>query len=282
MASPKSSDWICEKATLLLKSVFGFSEFRPGQLEAIRSVVHGNDTVVRLTTSAGKSLCYQLPPLIAVFLSPECTTSLEWLGQMKTLTKRISLIAIDEAHCVQEWGDSFRVQFAQLHRLRQFATCPVMVLTATATKATIDVIAERVGLDHPKVIRGSLNRSNLFFLFMKKKATTEFSLMPIIEDLRQESNDFKKTVIFVRTKESATAIWQMLSKTGLAEIHHSSLTTERRRQSESQLKNSQVSVVVATIGFGMGIDIKDIRLVILYGLPDSIPQMFQVFFIHGV
>ncbi len=75
--------------------------------------------------------------------------------------------------------------------------------------------------------------------------------MPIIEDLRQESNDFKKTVIFVRTKESATAIWQMLSKTGLAEIHHSSLTTERRRQSESQLKNSQVSVVVATIGFGM-------------------------------
>ena len=65
MASPKSSDWICEKATLLLKSVFGFSEFRPGQLEAIRSVVHGNDTVVRLTTSAGKSLCYQLPPLIA-------------------------------------------------------------------------------------------------------------------------------------------------------------------------------------------------------------------------
>ena len=75
--------------------------------------------------------------------------------------------------------------------------------------------------------------------------------MPIIEDLRQESNDFKKTVIFVRTKESATAIWQMLSKTGLAEIHHSSLTTERRRQSESQLKNSQVSVVVAIIGFGM-------------------------------
>ncbi|XP_062504807.1 putative ATP-dependent DNA helicase Q1 [Corticium candelabrum] len=253
MASPKSSDWIYEKATLLLKSVFGFSEFRPGQLEAIRSVVHGNDTVVRLTTSAGKSLCYQLPPLIA--------------------GSNLCCLVISPLRALMN---------DQLHRLRQFATCPVMVLTATATKATIDVIAERVGLDHPKVIRGSLNRSNLFFLFMKKKATTEFSLMPIIEDLRQESNDFKKTVIFVRTKESATAIWQMLSKTGLAEIHHSSLTTERRRQSESQLKNSQVSVVVATIGFGMGIDIKDIRLVILYGLPDSIPQMFQVFFIHGV
>ncbi|XP_065842632.1 ATP-dependent DNA helicase RecQ-like [Oscarella lobularis] len=226
MLEPES---ITKRATDILRNVYHYA-FRQGQLEAIILAVLGRDVVVRMTTGQGKSLFYQIPPLLCqpslclivsplsalmhdqmeklrqmnlhvqcfvsvqqisqcsdadiklsqyVYLSPECAVSSEWRSRLKNLElwDKVCLIAIDEAHCVVEWGDEFRVDFAKLSCLRELASCPVMVLTATATKLTMSRILSRTGIENPTFVKCPLNRKNMYYLATTKKTPTRHQLL---------------------------------------------------------------------------------------------------------
>ncbi len=183
----------------------------------------------------------------------------------------VSLIAIDEAHCISEWGHDFRPAYRELRELRRaFSHVPAIALTATATERVREDILSQLGLRRPNVFISSFNRPNLTYAVEPKKEPLA-ALLRLLEKHRDES-----AIVYCSSRRATEETAQALSESGHnAEPYHAGLEPEVRRSTQERFIRDQIPIVVATIAFGMGIDKPDIRLVVHYDLPKSLEGYYQ-------
>ena len=193
-------------------------------------------------------------------------------GFRRTLeTIPISLFAIDEAHCISEWGHDFRPDYMSLSGLTQtFPHIPVTAFTATATPRVQDDIINKIGLRSPYIIRASFNRQNLFYQ-VKRKAGIESQILEFLRDHMDEQG-----IIYRTTRNSVIRLTEFLVGHGVSALpYHAGLATEERKRNQEAFSRDRVNIIVATIAFGMGIDKSNVRFVIHADLPKNIEGYYQ-------
>ena len=183
----------------------------------------------------------------------------------------LSLIAIDEAHCISEWGHDFRPDYRNLKTLRRdFPAVPLIALTATATEKVRADIVTQLGLQQPEIFVSSFNRPNLSYEVRPKNS----SFGSLLALLRKHGNS--TAIIYCFSRKSTEAMAADLAANGLDALpYHAGLETSIRRTTQEKFIRSEVRIIVATIAFGMGIDKPDIRLVVHYDLPKSVEGYYQ-------
>lgn len=192
-----------------------------------------------------------------------------WVSNVK-----ISLFAIDEAHCISQWGHDFRPDYTKLSAVKQrFPAVPVMALTATADRLTRDDIITQLGLVNPLRWTGSFNRPNLSLKVVqgaqKKQKVAEITRM-----LRKYPND--SGIVYTLSRKGAEELHNTLSVLGFrSAVYHAGLTPQARAEAQKAFTDNDVQVVCATIAFGMGIDKSNIRWVVHYNLPGNIESYYQ-------
>lgn len=320
--SSNSEEMISAKE--ILKSAFGFDQFRLHQEEIIQTVLSGKDTFVLMPTGGGKSVCYQIPALILpgvtlvisplislmkdqvdglrahgiaavyinsslneteaqqtiqrckngevkiIYMSPEkALSSSTFISQLP-----VSLIAIDEAHCISGWGHDFRPEYKQLSQLRTIhPQATVMALTATADRLTQKDILDYLGLRNPEIFVSTFDRPNLSLLvsFGLKKKDKINDILNILQRYKGQSG-----IIYCTSKKTTEALAGELKHLGYSALHyHAGLSKEEREKTQEQFINDEVQVICATIAFGMGIDKSNVRFVLHYNLPKSIENYYQ-------
>jgi RecQ family ATP-dependent DNA helicase len=204
-----------------------------------------------------------------LYVAPERLVLPNFLEFLKTLT--ISLIAVDEAHCISEWGHDFRPDYRNLIVLRNtFPHVPTMALTATATEKVRRDIVERLKLDSAKTFISSFNRPNLKYTVRPKKDTFG-QLLVLLEKQRNNS-----VIIYGFSRKETEDLARNLSTYGhKALAYHAGLSSEVRKDVQEKFIKDEVKIIVATIAFGMGIDKSDVRMVVHYCLPKSVESYYQ-------
>ena len=184
---------------------------------------------------------------------------------------RISLIAIDEAHCISEWGHEFRPDYRNLRQLRaEFPSVPVMALTATATQRVREDIVAQLDLQRGAVFLSSFNRENLNYSVRPKRNALR-ELLSLVRRRRDQS-----AIIYCYSRKETEDLADELKANGLRALpYHAGLDAETRRRTQEDFIRDRVPVIVATIAFGMGIDKPDIRLVVHYNMPKSLEGYYQ-------
>lgn len=202
-----------------------------------------------------------------LYVSPE---QLVMDGFMDRLAN-VSLIAIDEAHCISEWGHDFRPSYRQLSKIQStFRSIPTLALTATATNQVLADIKHQLGIPQAKVFRGSFNRANLFYDIRPKKNTYQC----ILNEVRNRSN--QSGIIYCQSRKTVESIANKLIQDGIQALpYHAGLSNHDRSSHQVKFKHDEVHVIVATIAFGMGIDKPDVRFVIHHDLPKTIENYYQ-------
>ena len=204
-----------------------------------------------------------------LFCAPERLASAgfqERLGQFN-----VNLIAVDEAHCVSEWGHDFRPSYLKIKDLRQILPdVPMLALTATATPKVEKELIELLGLSRPQMHKASFVRENLS-LSVRNVEDKDAKLIDILEHVEGS------TIIYVRSRKKARELsqWLILKKGISSTYYHAGLSAESRLERQKMWKNNRHRVMVATNAFGMGIDKPDVRLVIHYDIPPSIESYYQ-------
>ena len=216
---------------------------------------------VQSEVSAGSSkLLYAAPERLA---APAFRRFLQGLD--------LSLIAIDEAHCISEWGHEFRPDYRNLLDLRRdFPSVPVIALTATATERVREDIVEQLGLERGRVFLSSFNRANLSYA-VRPKTDSWNGLVSLLEKHRDRS-----AIIYCFSRQETEDLAHRLNNQGFSALaYHAGLPAETRRQTQDDFIRDRVPIIVATIAFGMGIDKPDVRLVVHYNLPKSVEGYYQ-------
>ena len=305
----------------LLKTHFGYDNFRPNQQEIIESVCRGDDALVIMPTGGGKSMCFQLPalaldgvalvisPLIAlmkdqvdalrangikaayynstqpleetqqvladlqsgaidlIYVAPESLQMLD--GALNAAT--ISLIAIDEAHCISSWGHDFRPAYTQLGYLkRRFPKAPLIALTATADRSTQDDIADQLGISNAKKYVSSFDRPNLY-LDVRPGQKRNDQILDFLEEHPGESG-----IIYCLSRKSTESLAAKLQANGYkAAAYHAGMHAEQRSKVQEDFINDTTPIICATIAFGMGIDKSNVRWVIHYNMPKNLEGYYQ-------
>lgn len=306
-----------------LKEYFGFDSFRPLQKEIISDALAGRDVFALLPTGGGKSLCFQLPAMVAdgltVVVSPlialmkdqvdsmlaagvpatflnstlgqdESRKRLRGLfnGEYKLLyaaPERLMLdgtldmmrkwgvarIAIDEAHCISEWGHDFRPEYRQLARLREiFPGVPFMALTATATGRVRADIDKYLELRDAKHYVASFNRPNLTYRVIPKSQPYS-QVLAFVKQRREECG-----IIYCQSRKAAESVAERLTENGIRALpYHAGLEDEVRAGNQEKFLRDEVRVICATIAFGMGINKPNVRYVIHYDLPKNVEGYYQ-------
>lgn len=304
----------------LLKSTFGFSEFRGVQEQVLKRVMARQNALAVMPTGSGKSLCYQLPaianPGTAIVISPlialmhDQLRSAEAVGiRAATLTSaddnhgetiarlrageldllyaaperasqahfralleqaEISLFAIDEAHCVSEWGHDFRPDYRLLRPLLDhFASVPRLALTATADAHTREDILIQLGIEPEGLILAGFDRPNIRYHIAPRKSLTR-QLADLVDTIPGPG------IIYAQTRAATEKMAAQIARTGRsARAYHAGLPPLVRQQNQADFVASEDMVMVATIAFGMGIDKPDVRFVAHAGLPKSIEAYYQ-------
>lgn len=309
-----------------LKKFFGFTTFKGEQEEIIKSLIEGHDAFVIMPTGGGKSLCYQLPalmaegtaivvsPLIALmknqvdairgfstndsvahylnsslnkteiakvksdvvagetkllYVAPESLTKEENIEFLKSV--KIQFVAIDEAHCISEWGHDFRPEYRRLKTIiGQIADVPIIALTATATPKVQSDIQKNLGMVDARVYKASFNRPNLYYEVRPKKEVAK----QIIQYIR--ANAGKSGIIYCLSRKKVEEIAETLQVNGIsAQAYHAGMDGGHRSRVQDKFLMQDIDVIVATIAFGMGIDKPDVRFVIHHDIPKSLESYYQ-------
>ncbi len=184
---------------------------------------------------------------------------------------KVSLIAIDESHCISEWGHDFRPDYRNLKKLRRiFPGVPAMALTATATKKVREDIVCQLSLEKAKIFISSFNRPNLSYAVFPKRDSYN-QLVNILQEHKGES-----AIIYCFSRKDTESLAVKLCEAGFRALaYHAGLESEVRRTNQEKFIRDEADIIVATIAFGMGIDKPDVRLVIHYHLPKSIEGYYQ-------
>jgi ATP-dependent DNA helicase RecQ len=308
----------------VLKSVFGYDNFRGQQKDIITQLIQGKDALVLMPTGGGKSLCYQIPamirpgvgivisPLIALmqdqvnalhqlgvnaaflnstlsmdevrgveqqllqnqldllYIAPERLTSTWTQSLLQRLN--IALFAIDEAHCVSQWGHDFRVDYLQLSLLHEkFPQIPRIALTATADEKTRVEIIKRLALEQAGSFVSGFDRPNIRYRIVQKQNAKQQLLNFIRIEHAGDAG-----IVYCLSRKKVESIAKWLSEKGINALpYHARLANQVKQQNQHRFLMEEGVVIVATIAFGMGIDKPNVRFVAHLDLPKSIEGYYQ-------
>ena len=204
-----------------------------------------------------------------IYVAPERLMIPDFLSALKRLN--VSLIAIDEAHCISEWGHDFRPGYRQLKVLKEhFPNVPLVALTATATSRVQEDITAQLKLSNPKTYKASFNRKNLFYQ-VKPKDNAYQQLLQYLEGRKNDSG-----IIYCHSRKSADDLANKLKKEGHRALpYHAGLKSNLRTETQDKFIKDDVEIIVATVAFGMGIDKSNVRFVIHYDLPKNLETYYQ-------
>ena len=203
-----------------------------------------------------------------LYISPERLASEHFRGYLKQMT--VSLIAVDEAHCISQWGYDFRPSYLRVAEARAFfPAAPVLALTATATPEVVEDIQTRLKFREPRVLSKSFRRDNLAYVVRECEEK-----MTGVRDILLKVKG--SAIVYVRSRKGTEEISAFLNEEGIsADFYHAGLSPILRERKQEEWKTGKTTVIVATNAFGMGIDKADVRLVIHYDIPDSPEAYFQ-------
>ncbi len=204
-----------------------------------------------------------------LYIAPERLTISSFLAFLKGL--RVSLFAIDEAHCISEWGHDFRPEYRQLRLIREsFPDIPIIALTATATPKVQEDIITQLSLRECKKYIASFNRENLVYTIRPKEDT----LLQVVQFLKNRPKE--SGIIYCQSRKTVDSLTEKLQRAGYRVLpYHAGLSQNIRSQNQEKFIKDDVEVLVATIAFGMGIDKPNIRFVIHYDLPKNLEAYYQ-------
>jgi ATP-dependent DNA helicase RecQ len=307
----------------ILKDVFGFDDFRPGQEQVVDALLAGRNVLTVMPTGSGKSLCYQVPalvmggltlvvsPLVALmqdqvsalrlagvaadtinsskeraenvaawrraaagqtrllYLAPERLMTEQMLTALGKLDVR--LIAIDEAHCISQWGPAFRPEYEALSRLsRLFPNIPIAALTATADETTREDIAARLFAGHADRVVLGFDRPNIS-LTVESKHDWKHQLLSLVKKHAGQSG-----IVYCLSRKKTEEAAGYLAAHGVRALsYHAGMSKELRDGNQNSFMTESGMVMVATIAFGMGIDKSDVRFVFHADLPGSLEAYYQ-------
>ena len=308
----------------ILKTTFGYDQFRSSQQTIIERILAGEDALVLMPTGGGKSLCYQIPAMVrqgtGIVISPlialmqDQVNALKQLGikaaflnssldsqQARTVEQQLlqgkldllyvaperllttsmldlldcselALFAIDEAHCVSQWGHDFRPEYQQLKLLHErYPTIPRIALTATADHRTREEIIHQLNLDRAGVFIDSFDRPNIRYAISEGNNPKQ-RLWRFLEDEHPDDAG----IIYCLSRKKVEAIAEWLSKQGRVALpYHAGMDSETRQLHQQRFLREDGVIIVATIAFGMGIDKPDVRFVAHLNLPKSIEAYYQ-------
>ncbi|HEX9979460.1 MAG TPA: DNA helicase RecQ [Flavobacterium sp.] len=246
------------------------------QVDAIRSLSSEAGIAHVLNSSLTKAEIAQVKKDITagvtklLYVAPESLTKEEYVTFLQTVP--ISFVAIDEAHCISEWGHDFRPEYRNLrHIIRQLGDVPVIGLTATATPKVQEDILKNLDMPDANTFKASFNRPNLYYEVRTKTKNIESD---IIRFIRQHKG--KSGIIYCLSRKKVEEIAQVLQVNGISAVpYHAGLDAKTRAKHQDMFLMEDVDVVVATIAFGMGIDKPDVRFVIHHDIPKSLESYYQ-------
>ena len=307
----------------ILKNVFGYDNFRPGQVEVVNALLSGENALAVMPTGSGKSLCFQIPALVkgglTIVVSPLVAlmedqvaalklagveaetinssrdrtvnvdawrrvaageTRLLYLAPERLMTDRmldalarlpVTLIAIDEAHCLSRWGPSFRPEYEALSRLKDiFIGVPIAALTATADSATQEDIAAKLFGGQGRAFVSGFDRPNIR-LNVEIRTDAKRQLLGVIKDFEGESG-----IVYCLSRAKTEKTAAMLCENGVRALaYHAGLSAQMRAQNQQTFMMEPGVVIVATIAFGMGIDKPDVRFVCHTDMPGNVEAYYQ-------
>lgn len=203
-----------------------------------------------------------------LYIAPERLSSERFLSQLQTW--QTSLIVVDEAHCISQWGYDFRPSYLKIANLREYLpSIPVLALTATATPDVVDDIAQKLGMSHPKRFSLSFSRDNISFLV--RNTNEKFSKLLDILNATQGSS-----IVYTRSRRRTADIADQLNRAGIKTLfYHAGLEAHEKALWQDAWQNGEARVMVATTAFGMGIDKADVRLVVHYDIPTTLEEYYQ-------
>lgn len=246
------------------------------QVDAIRGISDEYGVAHVLNSSLNKSEINQVKEDIKrgvtklLYVAPESLTKEEYTSFLKTVP--LSFIAIDEAHCISEWGHDFRPEYRNLRNIiRQIGDIPIIGLTATATPKVQEDILKNLEMPDAKVFKASFNRPNLYYEVRPKTKNIESDIIKFIKNHQGKSG-----VIYCLSRKKVEEIAQVLQVNGISAVpYHAGLDAKTRAKHQDMFLMEDVDVVVATIAFGMGIDKPDVRFVIHHDIPKSLESYYQ-------
>ena len=246
------------------------------QVDVIRGFVSGDEGVAHfLNSSLGKAQIAEVrADLLAgttklLYVAPESLTKQENIALLKEI--KISFYAIEEAHCISEWGHDFRPEYRRIRAIvDDIGRAPIIALTATATPKVQSDILRNLGIQDAKVFKSSFNRPNLYYEIRDKQDPKR----DIIKFIRQ--NPGKSGIIYCLSRKKVEEMAELLNVNGIkARPYHAGLDAKTRAENQDAFLMEEVNVIVATIAFGMGIDKPDVRFVIHYDIPKSLEGYYQ-------
>jgi len=206
-----------------------------------------------------------------LYIAPETLSKNETIDFLKSI--KISFLAIDEAHCISEWGHDFRPEYRKIREIIELidTELKIVALTATATPKVQDDIVKNLKINNSKVFKSSFNRPNLFYEVRGKNESTDLDLIKFIKSKSNQSG-----IIYCLSRKKVEDLSELLNINGINSLpYHAGLEKKIREENQDKFLNDDCSVIVATIAFGMGIDKPDVRFVVHYDVPKSIEGYYQ-------
>ena len=246
------------------------------QVDAIRGFVSGQEGIAHfLNSSLSKAQISEVRQDLLdgttklLYVAPESLTKAENIELFKEI--RISFYAIDEAHCISEWGHDFRPEYRRIRSIiEEIGTAPIIALTATATPKVQSDIQKNLGMMDARVFKSSFNRPNLYYEIRDKSDPKR----EIIKFIKQHPH--RSGIIYCLSRKKVEELAELLNVNGIRALpYHAGLDAKTRAENQDMFLSEEIDVIVATIAFGMGIDKPDVRFVIHYDIPKSIEGYYQ-------